>query len=907
MIIFKDIISGDELISDVYNLKEIDGVAYEADCSKVTVGGESFDTGANASAEEASEDTEDQKETKIDVVVSFRLNETQFDKKSYLTHLKGMESKVKETMKANGASEDTVKDFETGAGAFAKKVVANFKDYEFLIGESMDPDGMVMLLNYREDGVTPFVTVWKHGLKEEKVGALEFSQKTSEPLFKTTIHPLRVELSCRLQRHFGWDRFFYVTLPSLSRKLPSHLTDHSEKLRQALLEWLSVPKNLLGRSWRAFHIQEVKAKRHASKDDDGKKAYRVIFFATSGAGIRDPIPIEKFLDWMVPLESNLRQPAYKAFTRIDLMVSSTRPSIKFLPTQVRLGVDDMHANGPDQWCKGYFARQEETFAHRLQERALPEQISLRAQILAEQAGYMPTECPILAKAITYMVEHNLQDIRKHIGAPCPRSTTVVGIADHTGQLEPGEVHLALSQPLSHDDDETSSIFAGMNVLVARHPTLRGSDIQKVRCVFQPGLAHLKDVLVMSTKGRVPLASKLQGGDYDGDKFWICADERLTRPFRNAPVLQQDGIHEFGIQQDTTTLADLVSDGIGTAAHAHAWLSKAFEFSLKTNMLGTVTNHFYRLACLDQSLWTAQVKALADLHDIIIDAAKNGYVFDHAAFNAYLSSKGYPLWSQLGPRRFESNIESGNSASNTATINALRKAVSREPDLYSRLHILDDILYNIINLAVKKALEDLESSLAPADDLKSDADLEYPLHQWNALPAADLTKSGMDLQLERMHILKSAEHVFNSAWSLVWSHKRKNASNSATSHAAALAKCFVAYDAIVPVSSYACWHFKHAATAPTEWECFKVAVISQGAYKMRTFLMYMAKDVVVYLKSFSESGRRVRSLVEGVKKPKRPKGWVAGARDVDTFNAEEEEDDEMWDEGLSVFDGLDEVQ
>jgi len=27
----------------------------------------------------------------------------------------------------------------------------------------------VILLNYREDGVTPYVTIWKHGLKEEKV------------------------------------------------------------------------------------------------------------------------------------------------------------------------------------------------------------------------------------------------------------------------------------------------------------------------------------------------------------------------------------------------------------------------------------------------------------------------------------------------------------------------------------------------------------------------------------------------------------------------------------------------------------------------------------------------------------------------------------------------------------------
>jgi hypothetical protein len=77
--------------------------------------------------------------------------------------------KVKESMKGKGASDEEVKEFETGASAFAKKIIANFKDYEFLIGESMDPDGMVVLLNYREDGVTPYVTVWKHGLSEMKV------------------------------------------------------------------------------------------------------------------------------------------------------------------------------------------------------------------------------------------------------------------------------------------------------------------------------------------------------------------------------------------------------------------------------------------------------------------------------------------------------------------------------------------------------------------------------------------------------------------------------------------------------------------------------------------------------------------------------------------------------------------
>ncbi|KAJ9629537.1 hypothetical protein H2203_001911 [Taxawa tesnikishii (nom. ined.)] len=169
MIIYKDLITGDELISDSYDLKEVDGAVYEADCRKITIGAENIDIGANPSAEEADEGVDESSQTVIDVVHSFRLNETSFDKKSYLSHLKTYMKKVKDAMKEKGASEDDIKDFEKGASAYAKKIVGNFKDYEFLIGESMDPDGMVVLLNYREDGITPYVTIWKHGVSEMKV------------------------------------------------------------------------------------------------------------------------------------------------------------------------------------------------------------------------------------------------------------------------------------------------------------------------------------------------------------------------------------------------------------------------------------------------------------------------------------------------------------------------------------------------------------------------------------------------------------------------------------------------------------------------------------------------------------------------------------------------------------------
>lgn len=168
MKIFTDIFSGDELLSDAYDVKLVDGVVYEADCAMVQIrqGGD-FDIGANASAEEAAEDVEDGVETVNNVVNSFRLQQTQFDKKSFLTYIKGYMKAVK--AKLAESDPEQVDIFEKGAQAYVKKVIGSFKDWDFYTGESMDPDAMIVLLNYREDGTTPYVAVWKHGIKEEKI------------------------------------------------------------------------------------------------------------------------------------------------------------------------------------------------------------------------------------------------------------------------------------------------------------------------------------------------------------------------------------------------------------------------------------------------------------------------------------------------------------------------------------------------------------------------------------------------------------------------------------------------------------------------------------------------------------------------------------------------------------------
>ncbi|OBA20255.1 translationally controlled tumor protein [Metschnikowia bicuspidata var. bicuspidata NRRL YB-4993] len=168
MKIYTDIFSGDELLSDAYDLKEVDNVVYEADCAMVQVSsGGDVDIGANASAEEAGDDLEEGVETVNNVVYSFRLSQTSFDKKSFLTYIKGYMKAVK--AKLAETDPDQVEVFEKGAQAYVKKVIGSFKDWDFYTGESMDPDAMIVLLNYREDGTTPYVVIWKHGVKETKI------------------------------------------------------------------------------------------------------------------------------------------------------------------------------------------------------------------------------------------------------------------------------------------------------------------------------------------------------------------------------------------------------------------------------------------------------------------------------------------------------------------------------------------------------------------------------------------------------------------------------------------------------------------------------------------------------------------------------------------------------------------
>jgi len=169
MKIYKDILSGDELFSDTYKMKLVDEVMYEVYGKLLTrkLGDVQID-GANPSAEEADETTDEAVESGVDIVLNHRLVETSFDKKSYMAYLKDYMKKVVDNLTEN--KPDQVDVFKTNINKVMKELLGRFKDLQFFTGESMDPDGMVVIIEYKDvDGNNiPVLYAFKHGLEEEK-------------------------------------------------------------------------------------------------------------------------------------------------------------------------------------------------------------------------------------------------------------------------------------------------------------------------------------------------------------------------------------------------------------------------------------------------------------------------------------------------------------------------------------------------------------------------------------------------------------------------------------------------------------------------------------------------------------------------------------------------------------------
>lgn len=177
MLIFRDLITEDELFTDANKIDLVDDCIYEVVCNSVSrKQGDFVLAGSNPSAEGEDADdgpSDEVVETGLDLVLNQKLNETKFDKAAYKTYLKGYTKSLQEKWKSMEMSEEEIKDAQNKFKLAVSKVLPKLDEFAFYIGESYNPDGMVALLEYRDkpdgSGHEARMLFFKQGLESEKV------------------------------------------------------------------------------------------------------------------------------------------------------------------------------------------------------------------------------------------------------------------------------------------------------------------------------------------------------------------------------------------------------------------------------------------------------------------------------------------------------------------------------------------------------------------------------------------------------------------------------------------------------------------------------------------------------------------------------------------------------------------
>ncbi|KAI9747941.1 MAG: hypothetical protein M4579_007353 [Chaenotheca gracillima] len=189
MIIYKDIITGDELLSETYDVTEIDGVIYEVETKRVPESDNiEVNFGGNPSENPDETDTgiesggggQDDVKMVYELCKSFQLGEVEDERRKNVPITKGQfdeefkryVKKVKAALEKKGTDPAEVKVFTDGVKKHFKRISKNIENCDTFTGSTDDlfePSGMRVVVDYRDDGMTPYAIIWKHGLEEMKV------------------------------------------------------------------------------------------------------------------------------------------------------------------------------------------------------------------------------------------------------------------------------------------------------------------------------------------------------------------------------------------------------------------------------------------------------------------------------------------------------------------------------------------------------------------------------------------------------------------------------------------------------------------------------------------------------------------------------------------------------------------
>ena len=359
-----------------------------------------------------------------------------------------------------------------------------------------------------------------------------------------------------------------------------------------------------------------------------------------------------------------------------------------------------HPESFRQWLKDSATHPESRVFHG----GLPDNHQDKMAFLVD-GGFDPMKQKYLQDLVFTHQNQKCEKLRKQLKIKISQSTYAFMVVDFLGVLEPNEVQLSFSSKFGKGSDECFDLD-GIDVLVARSPAHLPSDIQKVRAVFRPELRSLRDVIIFSSKGETPLADMLSGGDYDGDKAWVCWDPDIVENFKGVlpqNVLPSKPKPDFSkyLERDEKKVDRFMAEH-GKRRYIDVMVEEAFSFSLNPKLLGLCTSYKERLCYNFNTISSEPVVKLSWLLSELADQTKNGIIF-----------------SELNWKLFRDYI--------LKRIPQLRKPAYKGGDVMHTEHIIDHLMFDVAKGVVDNELTSLTSFYKVDPAYTFDVDLA---NYWN---------------------------------------------------------------------------------------------------------------------------------------------------------------------------------
>lgn len=177
-----------------------------------------------------------------------------------------------------------------------------------------------------------------------------------------------------------------------------------------------------------------------------------------------------------------------------------------------------------------------------------------------------------------------------------------------------------------------------DVLAMRNPCLLPSDIQRYTAVQPPPLyTGYRGVIIFSTQGTDSMASRLSGGDYDGDVVTLIWDPRLVEAFQPCAVhAEMEAVRDCFERQPPPILKQVAD------LDEEVWKSYAAQ---SESMLGMYTR-WHAIAATHHGIASVEAVELAQICGRLVDAAKSGDVLQSGATERHkglVEARGSVFW------------------------------------------------------------------------------------------------------------------------------------------------------------------------------------------------------------------------------------------------------------------------